>query len=61
MAMAKRLLRNRPLTAEEAEHYCQIRVQIAAELPEILRRAQSAKRRIRSEIAIPRDKHSQEE
>ena len=44
--MGKRIIRNRPLTDEETEHYQRIREQIAAELPDIRRRARAAKPRI---------------
>ena len=44
--MGKRIIRNRPLTDEETEHYQWIREQIAAELPDIRRRARAAKPRI---------------
>ena len=37
--MEKRIARNRRLTEEEAERYQRIRQQVAAELPEIRRRA----------------------
>jgi len=39
-------LRERQLTDEEAERYDQIRRQVAAEMPEIRRRAEAAKPRI---------------
>jgi DNA-binding XRE family transcriptional regulator len=44
--MAKRITRNRRLTDEEAERYQRIRAQVAAELPEIRRRAKAAKPRV---------------
>lgn len=44
--MGKRITRDRRLTAEEAEHYQRIRQQVAAELPDIRRRAKAAKPRI---------------
>jgi len=44
--MAKRITRNRRLTDEEAERYQKIRAQVAAELPEIRRRAKAAKPRV---------------
>jgi len=44
--MAKRITRKRRLTDEEAERYQKIRAQVAAELPEIRRRAKAAKPRI---------------
>lgn len=44
--MAKRIMRDRRLTDEEAERYERIRRQVAAELPDIRRRAKAAKPRI---------------
>jgi hypothetical protein len=44
--MSKRIVRDRRLTDEEAEHYQQIRQQVARELPDIRRRARAAKPRI---------------
>ncbi len=44
--MGKRITRNRRLTEEEGERYQQIREQVAAELPDIRRRARAAKPRI---------------
>jgi hypothetical protein len=44
--MVKRIIRKRPLTDEEVERYSRIRAQIAAELPDIQRRAKAAKSRI---------------
>ena len=44
--MGKRITRDRRLTDEEAERYQRIRQQIAAELPDIRRRARAAKPRI---------------
>jgi DNA-binding Xre family transcriptional regulator len=45
--MGKRITRNRRLTDEEAQRYQRLREQIAGELPDIRRRAQAAKPRIR--------------
>jgi predicted transcriptional regulator len=45
--MGKRITRNRRLTDEEAQRYQRLREQIAGELPDIRRRAQGAKPRIR--------------
>lgn len=44
--MEKRILRKRRLTDEEANRYRRIREQIAAELPDIRRRAKAVKPRI---------------
>ena len=44
--MARRLLRERRLTDEEVECHRHIREQVAAELADIQRRAQSARPRI---------------
>lgn len=44
--MGKRITRDRPLTDEEKAKYRQIREQVADELPEIKRRAKTAKPRI---------------
>jgi len=44
--MVERILRKRALTKEEAERYQRIREQIAAEWPEIRRRAIAAKPRV---------------
>jgi hypothetical protein len=45
--MGKRITRDRPLTADEKLKYGDIRRQIADELPEIKRRAQALKPKIR--------------
>ncbi len=50
--MEKRVLRERRLTDEEVEHYRQIRDQVAAEMPEIRRRARAAKPRILLKHAV---------
>jgi len=50
--MAKRSLRERRLTDEEVERYRRIREQVAAELPDIRRRTQSAKPRILLKCAV---------
>ena len=50
--MMKRLPRKRQLTEEELERYRTIRGQVAAELPDIRRRAQSAKPRILLKCAM---------
>ena len=44
--MGERIRRDRRLTAEEAEHYQRIREEVAAELPDIQKRARAAKPRI---------------
>jgi DNA-binding Xre family transcriptional regulator len=44
--MGKRIQRDRRLTDEEADRYQRIRRQVAAELPDIRRRARAAKPRI---------------
>ena len=44
--MGTRITRDRRLTDEEAERYRRIREQVAAELPDIRRRARAAKPRI---------------
>jgi DNA-binding Xre family transcriptional regulator len=44
--MGERITRERRLTDEEAERYLRIREQVAAELPDIRRRAKDAKPRI---------------
>ena len=44
--MERRILRKRRLTDEEADRYRRIRQQVAAEWPEIRRRAKAAKPRI---------------
>lgn len=44
--MGERITRGRRLTDEEAERYQRIREQVAAELPDIRRRAKEAKPRI---------------
>lgn len=41
--MGKRITRDRRLTDEESQRYQQVREQVAAELPEIRRRARAAK------------------
>jgi len=50
--MGERIVRNQRLTAEEIERYRRIREQIAQELPDIQRRAQSAKPRILLKSAV---------
>ena len=50
--MGKRIIRERRLTDEEVERYRHIRDQIAAEVPDIRRRAQSVKPRILLKCAM---------
>ncbi len=52
--MGKRVTRDRLLTDEEAERDQRIREQIAAELPDIRRRARAAKPRIRLKQVLKR-------
>jgi DNA-binding Xre family transcriptional regulator len=50
--MGKRVFRKGPLTAEDIDRYQRVRDQVAAEMPEIRRRAQSAKPRVLLKYAM---------